>query len=146
MDIPIGNGYDGMKVSRLGVPNPFTVGIRQWVKMYQLPIFTVCCSLITLIGVLDTWLVVKYANSIYEMEENPICLILIRQDPYDLMVFVYGKAIGLVVVNSVLLGLFYYWRKVGVVVTYGVTLFQLSLLAYLYVLSDIPHYCRVYLN
>lgn len=101
--------------------------------------FAACCILIVAIGAIDTWLVVEYSDSIFELEQNPICLYLISLDPYQLSLFIAGKALGLGVVICTLVTLFTFWKEIAMTVTYGVTLFQVVLLSYLYVLSDIPH-------
>lgn len=101
--------------------------------------FLACCILIITIGAIDTWLVVKYSDSIFELEQNPICLYLISLEPYELSIFIAGKMLGLGVVICTLVALFTFWKDIAMTVTYGVTMFQIGLLSYLYVLSDIPH-------
>lgn len=110
----------------------------------QFVVFSSCCLFIAGVGLWDTYLVVEYANSIFELEENPICLYLIQQDPSQLQVFVTAKVIGITVVVTALVALYRYWKRAGVIITYAVTVFQFSLLSYLYVLSDIPHMIRLY--
>ena len=120
--------------------------IRQICRECKLSVFVFCCTFIGLVGILDTWLVVKYSDSIFEMEQNPICLYLLQQDPEHFLVFVYGKSAGILTVLCVLIGLFRCWKRVAMYVTLAVTFFQFSLLTYLFVLSDIPHYYRVYIE
>lgn len=122
------------------------VAFSQFCSQHRVLVFCVCCLIIALVAVLDTWLVVKYSDSIHQLERNPICLFLIQQDPYDLMVFVYGKSAGNVLVLGILVGLFRYWERIAMPVTWAVTLFQLSLVCYLYVLSDLPHYYLLYID
>ena len=115
-------------------------------RRFNLTLFSACCFVITFVGIVDTWLVVKYSDSIFDMEKNPICLFLLQQDPYGLMVFVYSKVAGLVLVIGSLVALFRYWEKNAMLIACSVTLFQLSLLGYLFVLSDIPHFVHVHLG
>ncbi len=115
-------------------------------RRLNLTLLSACCFIITFVGIVDTWLVVKYSDSIFDMEKNPICLFLLQQDPYGLMVFVYSKVAGLVLVIGSLVALFRYWEKNAVLIACAVTLFQLSLLGYLFVLSDIPHFVHVHLG
>lgn len=109
------------------------------ILQHQTVCFAACCILIVAIGAVDTWLVVKYSDSIFELEQNPICLYLISLDPYQLSLFIAGKILGLGVVICTLVALFTFWKEIAMAVTYGVTVFQIVLLSYLYVLSDIPH-------
>ena len=113
---------------------------------FQLVFFVACCLLITIVGVVDIWLVLKYPDSIFELEQNPICLLLIEQDPYHFTVFTHGKLIGLTLVISGLVVLFRFWNRIAMLVTSSVTLFQLWLLGYLYLFSDFSHLWRVYID
>lgn len=109
-------------------------------------VFLGCCLFIALVGILDTWLVVIHPETIFDMEKNPICLFLLQQDPNNMFVFVTAKLIGILIVLCVLTGLFRYWKKYAMHVTLAITFFQFSLVCYLYVLSDLAHLYRVYID
>ena len=93
--------------------------------------FAVCLLFIVSVSVYDSLLVVQFQETILHDERNPICAMLIQQDPHHLTWFLTGKTLGNLLVISTLIGLARFkYRHVMLVVTY-VALFQLSLVFYL---------------
>lgn len=84
-----------------------------------------------LVSAYDGWLVVKYWESILDMERNPFCQYLIALDERDSSIFLRFKTSGTVAVLSVLAGLYRSNRRLALPVTVAVTFFQLGLLLYL---------------
>lgn len=115
-------------------------------RQNPIPLFVICCLTIVGIGILDTWLVIQFSSSIEQLEQNPICLYLINLDPDRMMLFIWGKTLGIATVVCTLVGLLTFWKKVAMPITFAITLFQIGLLSYLYILSDFSHFCRVYLK
>ena len=97
--------------------------------------FLGCLLFIVGVSIYDSYLVALYPLTILEDERNPICKMLIQKDPLYLSWFLAGKFIGnLIVVGSLALMSWIGYRRI-MAVTFGVTLFQAGLLAYL-TLSD----------
>tara|TARA_R110002167_G_scaffold102998_1_gene266900 strand:+ start:439 stop:684 length:246 start_codon:yes stop_codon:yes gene_type:complete len=76
-------------------------------------------------------LVFVHSETIFMMEQNPICLALLKMEPTFFSFFVIGKTLGTLTVLGVLLQLFRSGFHSWHCVTSGITLFQLGLLAYL---------------
>ena len=94
----------------------------------------VCFTIIASVSTLDA-LLVAWNPNIVQSEKNPICLALIQMAPSSLSAFFIGKALGTIGVLATL----GYLLKVNVcrpkIVMASITMFQIGLLAYLY-LSD----------
>ncbi|HWB12438.1 MAG TPA: hypothetical protein VG826_24650 [Pirellulales bacterium] len=84
-----------------------------------------------LVSAYDAWLVIKYWESIVQLEQNPFCQYLIAVGEGDWSIFLRAKTGGTVAVLSVLAGLYRSNRRLALPVTAAVSLFQLGLLAYL---------------
>lgn len=93
-----------------------------------------CLVTIVSVSILDIWFAVQN-ESIMKVEQNPVCLALMKLDPGGFAFFIAGKASGtaLVIFTLVLLHLGKYRHAMKV--TFGVTVFQVGLLIYL-TLSD----------
>lgn len=84
-----------------------------------------------LVSAYDAWLVVRYWDSILQLEKNPICVYFIRLGNGRSDIFLRVKTSGTLTVLSVLAGLYRNDRRVGWTVTGALSGFQLGLLAYL---------------
>ncbi len=94
-------------------------------------LFAVGWVLIGLVSLYDMYLVIAYKSTILQMEENPICLELIRWDPVGLSYFLLAKFLGTAVVLTVLLALYARNRRLAMPVIGGVAAFQIGLLMYM---------------
>lgn len=97
-------------------------------KTYWFPIL---CTLITGVSLYDTLLIVKYSDTICEMEENPIGCWLLEIADGGISVFVRAKLAGTLTVLSVLLYLWKTRSRKAVPVTVSLAAYQTGLLAYL---------------
>ena len=84
-----------------------------------------------LVSVYDTWLVVRYWDSIKQLEKNPFCQYFIALGAGDWSIFLRVKTSGTVAVLGVLAGLYRNNRRLALPVAAAVSLFQLGLLLYL---------------
>ena len=84
-----------------------------------------------LVSSYDGWLVVRYWDSIAQLERNPVCRYLIVLGNGDAMIFVRAKTSGTLAVLSVLAGLYRRNRRLALPVVTAVSAFQLGLLLYL---------------
>jgi hypothetical protein len=84
-----------------------------------------------LVSAYDAWLVIKYWESIPELEKNPFCQYLIALGAGDSSIFLRAKTGGTVAVLSVLAWLYRNNRRLALPVTAAVSLFQFGLLLYL---------------
>lgn len=93
--------------------------------------FLACLLFIVGVSVYDTYLVLINRDAILFDERNPICEILIRQDPNNLTWFIVGKLAGNLGVVGTLLCLRWMGYQRILIVTIGVALFQFLLLTFL---------------
>lgn len=93
-----------------------------------------CMATIVFVSSLDIWFAVQN-ESIMIVEQNPVCLALMKLDPGGFTFFIAGKASGTALVIIALLLLHLGRYRHAMTVTFGVTAFQLGLLVYL-TLSD----------
>lgn len=84
-----------------------------------------------LVSAYDAWLVVKYWESITQMEQNPLCQYFIALGEGDWSIFVRAKTSGTLAVLGVLAGLYRNNRRLALPVFSAVSLFQFGLLLYL---------------
>ncbi len=90
-----------------------------------------------LVSAYDGWLVVKYWESITQLERNPLCQYFIWLGHGDWSIFLRAKTSGTLAVLSVLAGLYRSNRRLALPVAVAVTVFQLALLLYLTFGEDI---------
>lgn len=83
------------------------------------------------ISAYDAYLVNATRLVIRDMEQNPICLMLINCDPDRLSYFFVAKAAGTLVVLSMLAALYCWKRRLALPTVTGVMTFQIGLLLYL---------------
>ena len=116
-------------------PTLFSPELFNWSALDQQTktrrIFLGCLLLIVSISIYDSYLVAIFPKTILEDERNPICKILIQQDPDKLSWFLAGKFIGNAVVVGTLTLLYWFGYKRVMTVAKGVALFQLGLMTYL---------------
>jgi hypothetical protein len=84
-----------------------------------------------LVSAYDAWLVVRYWESITELEQNPFCQYFIALGQGDWSIFLRVKTSGTLAVLSVLAGLYRSNRRLALPVAAAVCLFQFGLLLYL---------------
>jgi hypothetical protein len=113
-------------------------GVRNRLRAFHvvspIAIVGICLATIGMISALDIWFAVAN-ESIMHVEQNPVCLALMKMDPGGFKFFIAGKAFGtsMVICSLVLLHRKNYCHAMKV--TYSVTAFQVGLLTYL-TLSD----------
>jgi hypothetical protein len=119
----------------LALPNLRALGLGVPARLQSIDrvavLFYTALFTIGVISAYDAYLVKVYRAVILDMEQNPICAMLIRCDPHYLSYFVLAKAAGTVCVLVVLAALFARRRRLALPVVSGVTVFQLGLLVYL---------------
>jgi hypothetical protein len=88
------------------------------------------------VSAMDCYLVFRFRDLMWELEENPIGRYLIELDNGNVTVFILTKAAGTVVVMCVLAGLYVYRRRWSFPITGSIAAFQLTL--FIYVGLSIP--------
>jgi hypothetical protein len=84
-----------------------------------------------LVSAYDAWLVIRYWESITQLERNPFCQYFIALGEGDWSIFLRVKTSGTLTVLSVLAGLYRSNRRLALPVAAAVSLFQFGLLLYL---------------
>ena len=92
--------------------------------------FGVCCRLIALTSGLDAYLAYHYRQSIFDLEQNQYCLMLMKLEPEHLSVFLVGKFLGTAGVILISTLVHKLNSRVGMAVVSGLSLFQIGLLTY----------------
>lgn len=82
---------------------------------------------IALVSAIDTYLCVRYAESLIAMEQNPVCQWLLAVNGVPILISL--KFLGTTLVLGILFALRRHWT--GMSVISGVSLFQVLLLLYL---------------
>jgi hypothetical protein len=93
--------------------------------------FFVMWLFVGLVSAYDAWLVVKYWDSITQLERNPICTYFIDLGNGKSELFLRVKTGGTLTVLSVLAGLYRNNRRLALPVAGAVSAFQFGLLVYL---------------
>ena len=93
-------------------------------------VFAVSVILVAATSAYDAFLVYRYRFAVNE--QNPICAWLISLEPEYVSCFLLGKGLGTLIVVSVLIYLFRYWRRAAIPVALSLVLFQLGLMTYLH--------------
>lgn len=93
--------------------------------------FFVMWFFVGVVSAYDGWLVVKYWQSIADLEQNPVCQYLIELGHGDSSIFIRAKASGTLAVLSVLASLYRAKPRLAMPVAAAVTLFQFGLLFHL---------------
>jgi hypothetical protein len=88
------------------------------------------------VSAMDCYLLFRFKDLMWELEENPIGKYLIELDHGNVTVFILTKAAGTVVVMCVLAGLYVYRRSWSFPITGSIAAFQLTL--FIYVALSIP--------
>ncbi len=88
------------------------------------------------VSAMDCYLLFRFRDLMWELEENPIGRYLIELDSGNVTVFILTKAAGTVVVMCVLAGLYVYRRRWSFPITGSIAAFQLTL--FIYVALSIP--------
>ena len=107
---------------------------HRWKPGFGRPFLAFCLLAIAAISALDIWFAV--ANTcIQNVEQNPVCLALIKLDPVGFSFFILGKSTGTLMVILTLVLLHVRRYRFATTVTIAITLFQIGLLVCL-TLSD----------
>lgn len=93
--------------------------------------FPVLVALIAGVSLFDTFLIVKFADDLIWMEENPIGRWLLRVNNWQVGLFVSTKLIGTCIVVGTLITLRHLNSRKTMPVTTSVAAFQTGLLGYL---------------
>ena len=112
------------------VPVPFA---WDWVRMSlcQKMIFPGLWLFIGLVSAFDTYLTVKFQDSLEIEELNPLARMLLQLDGWDPALFIGVKFVGSVMVLGILTALHVADRRIGLVIATAIASFQLGLLGYL---------------
>ncbi|MFN8856520.1 MAG: hypothetical protein ACK50P_13205 [Planctomycetaceae bacterium] len=108
-----------------------TPAIRPTVPPRQVGLFAVLWVAIGLVSAYDTYLTVRFQESLNVMECNPIALWLLAYDEWSAATLVGLKFLGSMVVLGALCLCFWFRPHWGLVVTLSIALLQGSLLAFL---------------
>lgn len=120
------NTYEG---SISGISLNLSRNLRQLTDAY----FACCCTLIGMISFYDALLVLLYAETMNEMEKNPICLALIKLEPVYVTWFLLAKGLGTLIVILSLVVIFNRQRSKSLLMVSSIAIFQLCLLYHLLV-------------
>ena len=93
-------------------------------------VFWVAVILVVAASIYDAFLVYHYRLAIEE--QNPLCAWLISLEPDHVSVFLLGKGLGTILVATVLVSLFRFWKPVATPVALALVLFQAGLMVYLH--------------
>ncbi len=93
--------------------------------------FPVLCSIIVGVSMYDTAMIVKYADCISDLEENPIGCWLLDVANGEIGLFVRAKLAGTITVLTVLIFLWKRRSQKTLPVTASLAVYQMGLLAYI---------------
>ncbi|MBL8817394.1 MAG: hypothetical protein JNL58_15310 [Planctomyces sp.] len=93
--------------------------------------FPSAMAVIVGISVYDTWLIIRFARCIVELEENPIGSWLLEINNGDISLFVGSKIVGTILVASILLLMKRLNSRIVFPVTTSIASWQVGLLFYL---------------
>jgi hypothetical protein len=86
---------------------------------------------IGLVSAFDTYLTVKFQETLEIEELNPLARMLLQLDGWDPALFIGVKFLGSVMVLGILAALHLSDRRIGLVIATAIASFQLGLLGYL---------------
>ncbi|MFT5302811.1 MAG: hypothetical protein ACI814_003628 [Mariniblastus sp.] len=112
---------------------PFVDWIRTGASQFSMARhgFMSCIVFILSVSIYDCYLVALYRDHVLHGERNPICEILIRNDPNGLTWFMLGKCLGNLGVVSILITLRWLRYRPILIIAASVAMFQMILLVYL---------------
>lgn len=93
--------------------------------------YTIMCTFVGIVSLYDAFLVVRFSDSILQLEQNPIGRMLIELDGGDVGLFVATKMVGTVMVLGSLAGIYVLSRRLAYPIAGGVSIFQAGLSCYL---------------
>lgn len=102
-----------------------------WLAGSQSLIFPALWLLIGAISAIDTYLTVKFRESLIFLESNPIANILLDLDEGDASLLIGFKFLGSIIALGILAALYFQNRRIGLMVSSGLACFQVGLLCYL---------------
>lgn len=94
-------------------------------------VFLAMWFFVGVVSAYDGWLVVKYWDSIQQLERNPVCQYFIDLGNGDIGIFVRAKTSGTLAVLSLLFSLYRAKPRLAMPVAAAISLFQLALLFHL---------------
>ena len=106
----------------------------RWLAFCQNLIFPGLWLLIGCISAIDTYLTVKFQESLIFQESNPIANLLLDLDHGNPSLLIGSKFLGSTIVMGILTVLYMQNRRIGLMVSSGLACFQVGLLWYLVVL------------
>jgi|GEM_PF-4674558 len=109
-----------------------SVGVRRPTGCQSL-VFPGLWLLIGLVSAIDTYLTVKFRESLAYMESNPIANLLLDLDQGDGSLLIGFKFLGSTLTLGILTALYMQNRRRGLMVSSGIACFQVGLLYYLLV-------------
>ena len=102
-----------------------------WPAGCQNLIFPGLWLLIGSISAIDTYLTVKFRESLALLESNPIANLLLDLDQGDASLLIGFKFLGSIIALGILAALYLQNRRMGMMVSSGLACFQVGLLCYL---------------
>lgn len=93
--------------------------------------FPLLVGFIAAVSLFDTFLIVHFSETIFEMEENPIGTWLLQMGGGSVGLFVRAKLAGTLAVVAILLGMYRCRSRKTMPVTTSVAAYQTGLLTYL---------------
>jgi hypothetical protein len=97
----------------------------------QVAIFSLCCLFVAVVSVHDAALVVVNHEVISDVEQNPVGKWLIEAHGGEVWLFVFLKLAGTALVCAVLVTVYQYCRRLGMIAVVALSTFQMLLLCYL---------------
>ncbi len=93
--------------------------------------YTLMCTFVAAVSIYDAFLVVRFSDSIRQLEQNPLGRLLIEIDGGHVGLFITTKMIGTAAVVVSLVAIYMLRRRLAYPVASGVSLFQAGLSCYL---------------
>jgi hypothetical protein len=127
-DSAVAKPFSDLALIRSGAPH---LRYLRWPAVYQNLIFPGLWLLIGSISAIDTYLTVKFRETLVFHEVNPIANLLLDLDAGDASLLIGLKFLGSIMALGILAALYLQNRRIGLMVSYGLAAFQVGLLWYL---------------
>jgi hypothetical protein len=127
-DSALAKPFSELALVRSGAPH---LKYLRWLAGYQSLVFPGLWLLIGFISAIDTYLTVKFRESLVFHELNPIANLLLDLDAGDASLLIGLKFLGSIIALGILAALYLQNRRIGLMVSYGLASFQVGLLWYL---------------
>ncbi len=108
-----------------------TSTMQKWGTSCRQLLFPGLWLFIGLVSAFDTYLTIRFRDSLLDHEENPLARILLRLDHWEPSLLISAKFLGSLLALGILTALHLRDRRLGLTVAGGLAAFQLGLLWYL---------------